>query len=98
MVLAYVNIIPLGTRSSSLSKYIAPAIKVLKKSGLNYQITSMGTIIEGNLNEILNVVRDMHEEVFKSSILRVVTTIKIDERRDKEASIQSKVLSLKDKI
>ncbi|MDH5363983.1 MAG: MTH1187 family thiamine-binding protein, partial [Dehalococcoidia bacterium] len=62
---------------------------------LKYEITSMGTIVEGDLDKILMVAKKMHEEVFAEGVARVVTTIKIDDRRDKALSMKGKVDSLR---
>jgi len=96
MALADVTIIPLGTGSPSVSKYVAGTIKALQRGkGTKYEITAMGTTIEGDLGEILAVIREMHEETFDQGVARVVTVIKIDDRRDKELSIGSKLESLR---
>ena len=96
MALADVTIIPLGTGSPSVSKYVAGTIKALQRGkGTKYEITAMGTTIEGDLGEILAVIREMHEETFARGVARVVTVIKIDDRRDKELSIGGKVESLR---
>ena len=54
----------------------------------------MGTIIEGDLGDILRVVRKMHESIFDGKVMRVATTIKIDDRRDKTLSMRGKIESL----
>jgi uncharacterized protein (TIGR00106 family) len=96
MALADVTIIPLGTGTPSVSKYVAGTIKALQRGkGTKYEITAMGTTIEGDLGEILTVIRQMHEETFAQGVARVVTVIKIDDRRDKELSIGGKVESLR---
>jgi len=96
MALADVTIIPLGTGTPSVSKYVAATIKALQRGkDIKYEITAMGTTIEGEVGEILAVIREMHEETFTQGVARVVTVIKIDDRRDKELSIGSKVESLR---
>lgn len=95
MAIAEVSIIPLGTKSPSVSKYIARALRVLQEEkNIKYQLTSMGTIMEGDLGELLRVVRKMHEASFDDEVMRVVTTIKIDDRRDKPLSMRGKIESL----
>ena len=92
MVIAEVNIIPLGTKTPSVSKHLARALRVLRKEkNIKYELTSMGTIMEGDLGEILRVVRDMHESTFDGEVMRVVTTLKIDDRRDKALSMSGKI-------
>jgi len=95
MALADVTIIPLGTGTPSVSKYVAGTIKTLQREkGIKYEITPMGTVIEGDLDKILAVVKEMHEETFTQGVARVVTIIKIDDRRDKKSSMSGKVESL----
>ncbi|MCD6080499.1 MAG: MTH1187 family thiamine-binding protein [Candidatus Omnitrophica bacterium] len=98
MVIAEVSIIPVGTGSPSLSSYIARCIKILHGKNIKFQLTPMGTVIEGEWDEVMTAIRQMQEEIFKHGALRVVTTIKIDERRDKQSSMQDKLNSVKSKI
>jgi uncharacterized protein (TIGR00106 family) len=94
MAIVEVSVVPLGVSDTSLSDYVADALKVLKDSGLKFELTSMGTIVEGDLGTILGVISDMHETPFRKGIMRVLTTIKIDDRRDKVASSAGKVGSV----
>ncbi|RJX22845.1 MAG: thiamine-binding protein [Ammonifex sp.] len=91
MVVAEISVVPLGTGSPSVSRYVAECVKVLKESGLKYEVTAMGTIVEGGLENVLDAARRVHEVPFNAGAQRVVTTIKIDDRRDKEISIRGKV-------
>ena len=96
MALVEVSIIPLGTGTTSVSKYVAQAVEVLRREeNIRYELTAMGTIIEGELERLLTLVRQMHQAVFDAGATRVVTTIKIDDRRDKNSGINSKIESLK---
>ena len=96
MALVEVSIIPLGTKTPSVSQYIAQAVKVLQsEEDVKYELTAMGTIIEGDLERLLAIVGKMHKVVFDAGVMRVVTTVKIDERRDKTSSLSSKMESLK---
>ena len=95
MAIAEISIIPLRTETPSVSKYVARAVKVLQQEGdLKYQITSMGTIIEGRLDKILSVAEKMHEGTFSREVTRVVTIIEIDDRRDQASSMKGKTNSL----
>nr|MDO8045412.1 MTH1187 family thiamine-binding protein [Candidatus Baldrarchaeota archaeon] len=71
-----------------------------KKHGdLRFQVTPMGTGVEGDdLAEILKVILEAHEAVFKAGAQRVVTTIKIDDRRDKKETMEYKVKAVKEKM
>ncbi len=94
MAIAELSIVPIGTKSTSLSSYVAACIEVLNDSGLTYEVHGMGTIIEGQLRDIFDTVLKMHEVPFEAGALRVATSIKIDDRRDKEASAKAKVESV----
>ena len=99
MAIVEVTVVPLGTKTPSVSQYVARAIKVLEREkDLKYETTAMGTIIEGNLDRILVVVRKMHEEIFGEGVARVITTVKIDDRRDKTQSVKAKLDSLEKKL
>jgi len=99
MAIAEVSVIPLGTKTPSVSKYIARACRVLREEkNIKYELTSMGTIIEGDLADILRVVRNMHEATFDEETMRVLTTVKIDDRRDKTLSMKKKVESVQNKL
>jgi len=99
MAIAEVSVVPLGTKTPSVSQYVARAIKVLEQEkDMKYETTAMGTIIEGDLDEILAVVKKMHEEIFGEGVARVLTTVKIDDRRDKAQSMKAKLHSLKKKL
>jgi len=99
MAIAEVSVVPLGTKTASVSQYVARAVKVLEQEkGIRYELTAMGTIIEGDLGRILAVVKTMHEATFAEGVARVLTTVKIDDRRDKAQSVKRKVASLKKKL
>jgi len=73
-----------------VADYIADAVALLEKRGLPFEVTAMGTIIEADVDKILDVAWEMHEVTFGKDVLRVVTTITIDDRRDREASARDK--------
>jgi len=97
-VVAEVVIVPHGTGSTSLSGFVAEVEKTLRRYGLKTMLTPMGTILEGDLDVVLRAVRAAHEVPFGQGALRVGTTLRIDERRDKDISMESKVRSVEDKI
>jgi len=98
MAVVFVTIAPLGTGTSSLSRYVAGVEKILRATKLKHELTAMGTIIESNLDEILAVVREMHEHPFTEGAVRVSTLIKIDDRRDREHTIAGKMRSVEEKL
>ena len=95
MAIAEVSIVPIGTQSTSVSSYVAACLEVLEESGLTYELHGMGTIVEGDLKELFEIVLRMHEVPFDAGALRVVTSVKVDDRRDKEATAKDKVGAVK---
>jgi uncharacterized protein (TIGR00106 family) len=99
MAIAEVSVVPLGTKTPSVSQYVARAVKVLEREkDIKYEITAMGTIIEGDLDKILVAIKKMHEGTFGEGVVRVLTTVKIDDRRDKAQGMKEKVASVKKKL
>lgn len=98
-VILQFTLIPAGRAGTGASDLIAEALKVLEENKVNYEITPMATIIEGeSLEELLNVVRKTHEKLFEIGIKRVITSILIDDRRDVERDMRDKVTSVMSKL
>jgi uncharacterized protein (TIGR00106 family) len=95
IVIVEFNIIPVGA-GVSVSRFLVPALKELEKRGIVHEITPMCTIFEAeNVEEAFKIIMAAHEAVFKTGVERVVTTTKIDDRRDREERMGEKVESLK---
>ena len=94
-VVAEISVVPLGTAKPGLSEYVAACCDLLENiEGISCQLTPMGTILEGSLDQVLEAVRQVHEVPFALGALRVVTTVKIDERRDKKLTMSGKLESV----
>lgn len=99
MAIAEITIVPVGTESTSLSTYVAGCQKLLaEEERIKYQLTPMGTIIEGDLDDIFDISKKLHNLPFDNGAMRVVTNIKIDDRRDKKASMHQKLKSVNNKL
>ena len=78
-------ILPVGCETTECKDYVTAAVQSIKDSGLNYQLTGMGTQIEAeNLEELYSAIAAAQEAVFKVGVGRVYTVIKVDDRRDLE--------------
>jgi uncharacterized protein (TIGR00106 family) len=77
---------------------VAETVKILEAEGIPYVLGPMGTSIEGELPAVLELARRMHEVCFKLGYPRVVTTLRIDDRRDKDLTMAYKVESVKRKL
>jgi len=98
MAILEISIVPIGVRGSSLSSFVADSIRILKGEKVRYELTAMGTNIEGNLKDLIKVVLKMHEAPFKKGVPRVLTTIRIDDRRDKKGTLSAKKKAVKRKL
>jgi len=99
MAVVEISVAPLGTGTPGVSGYVAACVAIVAASGLEYQLTPMGTVIEGDLDVILPVLRKMHEVPFDKGAERVSTLIKIDDRRDRGShGLQGKVDSVLNKL
>jgi uncharacterized protein (TIGR00106 family) len=97
-VVAELVVVPLGTATPSLSRYVADVERVLAEFDIKTMLTPMGTILEGDLDEVLKAVRAVHEVPFNNGAVRVSTSLKIDERRDRDLTMEGKVRSVKAKL
>ena len=96
MAIIDLSVVPVGTAAPSVSRYVAGAVKILQNEpGIKYELNPMNTVIEGDLEHLLDLVRRMHESAFDAGVERVVTTVRIDERRDKPLTMSGKVEAVK---
>ena len=99
MAIVEVTVVPLGTGSPSVSEYVSACESVLRQEHrVKSMLTPMSTILEGELDVILELIRKIHEVPFEKGALRVSTTIRIDERRDKKSSMEQKLKSVNEKL
>ena len=87
-MIAFFSIVPQG--KEALSEDVSKVIDIIDRSGIEYRLTAMGTIVEGEPDEVWRLIRSCHEKMTELS-RRVVTHISIDDRRDEKDAIRSKV-------
>ncbi|WP_054842052.1 MTH1187 family thiamine-binding protein [Vulcanisaeta distributa] len=91
-VIVEIAVDPIGTGSPSVGDYIKIAIDVIRRSGYKYEIGPMGTSVELPSVEALGkLLQDIHDTLYKAGIKRIVTTVRIDDRRDKAITMAYKV-------
>lgn len=88
--LAEIQVVPLGV-GVSVRKEVQRAHGLLKESGLTVQLHSYGTNVEGELHEILAAIERVHEVLHAEGAPRLVTSVKIGTRTDKEPSLAGKL-------
>jgi uncharacterized protein (TIGR00106 family) len=84
-------------QGESVSKFVAQCVDLVARSGLNYELHAMGTIVEGELHEVLALLERCIEEVAKSAN-RVTCTAKMDYRQGVQGGLTSKVASVEQKL
>lgn len=92
MVLVEFSMSPLG-KGESVSPYVARSLEIVTRSGLDYRIHPMGTILEGEWDEVFDVVKQCYEAM-RPDCDRISTTIKVDYRKGASGRLTSKVESV----
>ncbi len=89
-----VSVVPLGTGSTSVSQYVRVAYDIIRESGLDYEVTPMGTCLQGDWDTIFATIRLIHDRLAELGCGRITSTIKVDDRRDKDQPMRAKVQSV----
>ena len=90
------SIFPLD-KGVSLSRDVARVIKIIQDSGLPYELNSMGTCVEGEWNEVRDLVDQCYQELQKDSD-RVYLALNADYRKGPSGRLKGKVESVKAKL
>lgn len=96
MLLAHISIFPLD-KGVSLSDYVSRSLNIIDKSGLQYRLGSMGTTIEGEYDEVFEVIRNCFDAI-KEDSERVSMYIKIDWRKNSKGRLEKKIKSVEEKL
>ena len=95
MIIAEISVAPMS-EGTSISRFVTLAVNELKKSGLKTFSGPMCTSVEAaSLDEIFTVVKAAHQAVIGAGAKRVITTLKVDDRRDKPATMETKMTAVK---
>jgi uncharacterized protein (TIGR00106 family) len=95
-MIAEFSIVPIGA-GESVSKYVAECLRIVRQSGLRYELTPLGTVLEGDYDAVMDVIRRCHKQV-RSMTGRVMTTVRIDDRQGAANEIERKVKSVEEKM
>jgi uncharacterized protein (TIGR00106 family) len=90
------SIVPIGA-SSSVGAKVAEVLDLVDSSGLSYKLTPMGTIVEGEWDELMQLVKECHMKMMEHE-KRVLTRIIIDDRKGKTGNIDRKVSSIEKRL
>lgn len=95
MIVASLSIAPLG-KGTSVSRYVKIALESLTKEHATFETNAMSTVIQTkDLETLFNIIQKAHQAVADAGADRIITEIKIDDRRDKQATIDTKLQSIK---
>ena len=89
MVVAEISIEPIGTGSPSIGEFVTACVELLEREpNVKFEVTAMGTIVEGDRRTVLSLVDQMHEKCLHMGAQRVLTEFRMDERMDKPLNIE----------
>ena len=95
-MLAQFSVFPIG-KGESLRKYIAEALDEVDKSGLDYRLTAMGTVVEGDWDDVMKLMKKIRDKLLKVSE-RIYMSITVDDRKDKRRRIEAKVRAVEEAL
>ena len=99
MATADLTVIPIGREGASAGDVIAEIQRRLEQqSKVRFRMHAMGTSLEGSVEDILTLAGELHRVPFESGIPRVYTVLKLDERRDREQTLDDKVESVRRRL
>jgi uncharacterized protein (TIGR00106 family) len=96
MVLLEFSMTPLD-KGESVSEYVSRSLEIISQSGVDYRLNPMSTVLEGEWDEVMGVVKQCYEKM-SSDCKRITCGIKIDYREGKSGRLESKVASVEKKL
>ena len=96
MVLLEFSMSPMD-KGESVSDYVSRSLKIISESGVDYRLNPMGTVLEGEWDEVMGVVKKCYEKM-RSDCMRITCSIKIDYRSEKKGRLDSKMASVEKKL
>jgi len=96
MVLLEFSMSPLG-RGESVGKYVARSLEIVDQSGVDYRLNPMGTVLEGDWDDVFGVVKQCYERMRKDCN-RISCSIKVDYRKGAEGRLSGKVMSVEKRL
>jgi uncharacterized protein (TIGR00106 family) len=90
-------VIPMGV-GVSVSNYVTECQKIIRSSGLSYQMHAYGTNIEGEWDAVFAIVKRCHEVVHEAGAVRISSTLRVGTRTDKAQSIDDKIQVVEDQL
>jgi uncharacterized protein (TIGR00106 family) len=96
MVLLEFSMSPLG-KGESVGKYVARSLDIVDRAGVKYRLNPMGTVMEGDWDQIFGIVKQCFE-VMKKDCNRISVSIKVDYRKGHRGRLDGKVASVEKRL
>ena len=96
MVLLEFSMAPLE-KGPSVGGYVARSLEIIERSGLDYRLHAMGTIVEGEIDDVLALLKQCLEAM-ATDCERITCSAKLDYRAGKTGRLASKVASVESKL
>lgn len=96
MLLLEFSMSPLD-KGESLSQYVAGSLKIIHESGVPYRINPMGTVLEGEWDEVMGVVKSCFDKM-KEECGRISISVKVDYRKGRTGRLEAKIDSVEKKL
>ena len=96
MTVAEFSVTPIG-KGASVGTYVARCLEIVDRSGVPYRLNAMGTVVEGEFEDLLKLIARCHEAVAEDCE-RVSTTIKIDDRKGASGQLDAKVKAVERRL
>jgi uncharacterized protein (TIGR00106 family) len=90
------SIVPLGA-GSSVSDRVARVLDIVDKSGIPYRITPMGTVVEGEWEEAMGLIKKCRDELIAGEA-RLLITIRIDDKKGISGMLENKIASVEKRL
>ncbi len=96
MILLEFSMSPLG-KGESVGKYVARSLEIIDRSGVQYRLNPMGTVLEGDWDQVFGVVKRCYERM-RRDCKRISCTIKVDYRKGHTGRLSGKVASVEKQL
>ena len=96
-VLVDICVVPMGV-GVSVSKYVVECQRIFEAAGLNHEMHSYGTNVEGEWEKVMAAVKQCHEKMHEMGVPRCGSTLRVGTRVDRDQSMQDKLESVYQKM
>jgi len=96
MVLLEFSMTPLD-KGESVSEYVSRSLKIIDESGVDYRLNPMGTVLEGEWDEVMQVVKRCFDTM-SADCNRITCSIKVDYRKGRTHGLESKMAAIESRL